>query len=213
MYFLTSLFIRMLASMLMELILTEMLCSSLHLAEVSFLWAASDFLRWLFRTCKINCISVKYICRYTTCNVSRMFVTSATSSVCGQSVSSSGLTFFDLQALSLMGKCPHYVSWPPDLLCPHVEPGLSELEGRRLAGDGLPQPLHLPGLGAHLPHRLLQSLLETQSLENLWKQGLLSGALTFFSKIRNPFCNLHTLKQAHEIWTSWDLDRHLETIK
>ena len=103
---LTSLFMRMLASMLTDVILTEMLCSSLHLAAVSFLWVASARRRWLLRTCREIIIDnlrdlgrFREILVMMTCSVSRMLVTSATSSAWGESASSSGGAVFVLRQL------------------------------------------------------------------------------------------------------------------
>ena len=100
---------RMLASMLTDVILTEMLCSSLHLAAVSFLWVASARRRWLLRTCREIIIDnlrdlgrFREILVLMTCSVSRMLVTSATSSAWGESASSSGGAVFVLRQLLLV---------------------------------------------------------------------------------------------------------------
>ena len=51
---------------------------------------------------------------------------------------------------------------PSDLLCPHVEPGLRQLERSGLLLHGLLHPVHLPGQGRQLQHSLVQPLLQAR---------------------------------------------------
>ena len=50
---------------------------------------------------------------------------------------------------------------PFNFLCPHVEPGLSQLQGSRLSLNGGPELVNFLGLGSHLGEGLVLSLLNT----------------------------------------------------
>ena len=67
------------------------------------------------------------------------------------------ITNLRMELFEALGPTP-----PPDLLRPHVEPGLRQLERSGLLLHGLLHPVHLPGQRRQLQHSLVQPLLQTR---------------------------------------------------